>query len=102
MTKSSATTQRFAPGSSRGTRSARTLALQMARLADEEREKQREIGDRIAHAREDRRLTQPIVADRVGVTLRAYQNWEAGSTRVAWTNLPRLAEVLGVSEDFLL
>lgn len=74
----------------------------MARLAQEEREKQRKVGERIAEAREARRLTQPVVADRVGVSLRAYQNWEAGATRVAWTNLPKLAQILGITEDYLL
>jgi transcriptional regulator with XRE-family HTH domain len=74
----------------------------MARLAEEERDKQRQVGARIADAREERRLTQPTVADRVGVSLRAYQNWEAGHTRIAWANLGRLAAVLGVSEDYLL
>lgn len=74
----------------------------MARLAQEEREKQRRVGERIAEAREARRLTQPVVADRVGVSLRAYQNWESGATRVAWTNLPKLAKILGASEDYLL
>jgi len=74
----------------------------MARLEEEEREKQRIIGERVAQAREAKRLTQPIVADRVNVTLRAYQNWEAGSTRIAWPNLERLADVLDVSADWIL
>lgn len=74
----------------------------MARLAEEDRLKQRKIGERIAEAREARRLTQPVVAERVGVSLRAYQNWESGGTRIAWANLERLAKILEVAEDYIL
>lgn len=102
MPKSSAVVQSFVPGSSRGPRSGRTLALQMARLAKEEAEKQRVIGERVAEARDAKRLTQPVVADRVGVTLRTVQNWEAGDTRISWAHLPKLAEVLDVTEDWIL
>jgi transcriptional regulator with XRE-family HTH domain len=63
---------------------------------------QRAIGRRIAELREDRRLTQPVVADRVGVSLRAYQKWEAGTSAPAWRNLEQLAEVFQVSADYLL
>lgn len=63
---------------------------------------QRAIGRRIAELREDRRLTQPVVAERVGVSLRGYQKWEAGTTAPAWRNLEQLAEVFNVSADYLL
>lgn len=87
----------FVPGTSRGPRSARTLLLQMA--ADLER--QREIGQRIKALREELGLTQPVLADKVGVTLRAAQAWEAGGG-IGYENRKRLAEELGVSEEFLL
>lgn len=74
----------------------------MAKLAQENRARQREIGERIAEQREELRLTQPVVADRVGVSLRAYQNWEAGHTRIAWSNLERLADILQVPADQIL
>lgn len=97
ITKPHGAKKSFVPGTSRGPRSARTLLLQMAM----EEERQKEIGARIKELREGRRLTQPVVADRVGVTLRAYQAWEAGGG-IAWQNLGRLAEVLGVDEDHVL
>lgn len=74
----------------------------MAKLAEEERARQREIGERIAAHREELRLTQPVVAERVGVSLRAYQNWEAGHTRIAWPNLERLSGILQVPADQIL
>jgi hypothetical protein len=43
---------------------------------------------------------QPQVADEVGVTLRAYQEWEAGGG-IAWPNLRKLAEVHRVSTNWL-
>lgn len=74
----------------------------MAKLAEEERARQREVGERIAASREELRLTQPVVAERVGVSLRAYQNWEAGHTRIAWPNLERLSGILHVPADQIL
>jgi transcriptional regulator with XRE-family HTH domain len=64
-----------------------------------EEERQREVGARIKELRGPR--PQPLVADKVGVTLRAYQAWEAGGG-IAWENLQRLAEFFAVSENFLL
>jgi transcriptional regulator with XRE-family HTH domain len=45
--------------------------------------------------------TQQAIADRVGVTLRAYQAWEAGGG-ITWENIEALAKAFGVSEDYLL
>lgn len=53
------------------------------------------MGRRIRELRKKLGLTQPEVADRVGVTLRAYQEWEAGGG-IGGPNLRKLAEVLGV------
>lgn len=95
MTVSRATASHFVPGSSRGPRNVRTLALQMAM----EKERQLEVAERIRALRGPK--PQPVVADEVGVGLRAYQHWEAGGG-ISWENLQRLAQVFGVSEDFLL
>lgn len=65
-----------------------------------EMERQREVGERIKELRGPR--PQPHVADQVGVTLRAYQAWEAGESGLAWANLRKLAEFFGVSENYLL
>lgn len=74
----------------------------MAKLEEEERERQREIGERITDRRKELRLTQPVVADQAGVSLRAYQNWEAGDTRIAWPNLEKLADILHMPVDDIL
>jgi hypothetical protein len=71
----------FAPGSSRGPRSIRTFVDQMARAEDA---RTRERGDRIRELRAG--IPQPRIADQVGVTLRAYQEWEAGGG-IGWDNL---------------
>ncbi len=44
---------------------------------------------------------QPLVAAEVGVSLRAYQQWEAGGG-IAWSNVQALAEFYGVSPQWLL
>jgi transcriptional regulator with XRE-family HTH domain len=43
---------------------------------------------------------QPQIAEQVGVSLRAYQEWEAGGG-IAWANLKRLADIHGVSTAWL-
>lgn len=84
--------KKFAPGTSRGPRKAATLLAQMADL---------ERGERIRQLREQHHLTQPAVADKVHVTLRAYQGWEAGGG-IQWANAKRLAKALGTSPDFIM
>lgn len=64
-----------------------------------ELERQQEVGARIKELRGPK--PQPLIADEVGVTLRAYQEWEAGGG-IAWANLQKLAVVFNVSENYLL
>lgn len=92
MTNRNSAQKNFAPGTSRGTRRATTLLAQVADL---------ERGDRIKQLREGRHLTQPVVAERVGVTLRGYQEWEAGGG-IQWENAKRLAKVLGSNPDYVM
>src|SRR5947209_1554648 len=81
MTQTTLAHKKCVPGSSRNARRASTLLEQMADLARAER---------IRQLRDERHLTQPAVAEAVGVTLRAYQAWEAtGALR--WENAKRLA-----------
>lgn len=87
--------KKYVPGTSRGPRSDLTVLLQMAAEA----ERQKEIGARIKDLRG--KMPQQVIADRVGVTLRAYQAWEAGGG-IAWANYERLAEALGVTEEYIL
>ncbi len=56
---------------------------------------QRSTGRRIAELRERAHLTQEVAADRAGVTLRAYQKWEAGGG-IQYANLEKLALALNV------
>jgi hypothetical protein len=41
------------------------------------------------------------MAEETGVTLRAYQRWEAGGG-IAWRNIERIAEVHHVSPNYIL
>lgn len=67
-----------------------------------EDERQRQAGARIKERRQELRLRQPRVAERVGVTLRAYQAWEAGDSGVSYENLEKLAEALEADPDWIL
>jgi len=60
--------------------------------------KQEDVAARIRALRGTR--PQPQIADEVGVTLRAYQEWEAGGG-IAWPNLRKLADVHRVSTNWL-
>jgi hypothetical protein len=64
-----------------------------------EAQRRQEVADRIRELRGS--VPQPVIAERVGVTLRAYQAWEAGGG-IGWENLIRLSKALGVSEEYLL
>jgi transcriptional regulator with XRE-family HTH domain len=59
------------------------------------------VGKRLAAARRARGLTQAQVAEHVGVKARAVWSWENAEFSPT-TSLPRLAELLGVSTQFLL
>jgi transcriptional regulator with XRE-family HTH domain len=58
--------------------------------------------ERLAHLRRQRLLTQRELAEQVGVTLQAVQNWEAGKRWPRLPHLRRLCAVLNVSLDELL
>lgn len=63
-------------------------------------ERQRAIGARLKKLRGPK--PQPLIADEVGVTLRAYQAWEGGESGISWANLKGLAEHFHVSENYIL
>jgi transcriptional regulator with XRE-family HTH domain len=88
---------RFVTGSSRGTRSAHTLLLQMAKDA----EKLAAQAERINKLRAAKRVTQPEVADAVGVSLRAYQAWESGASGLNPQNIKALAGYYGTTPDYI-
>ena len=55
------------------------------------------IGSNIRKAREEKRLTQERLADRLGVSFQAVSSWERDEYKPDTDNLIRLAEVLDVS-----
>jgi transcriptional regulator with XRE-family HTH domain len=61
---------------------------------------QADICARIKQARIEAGFTQQEAADTLGVTMRAYQNYEA--TRVPFRSLTRIADVFDVPERWLL
>ncbi|MEZ4626989.1 MAG: helix-turn-helix transcriptional regulator [Eubacteriales bacterium] len=61
-----------------------------------------EIGRRISRLRKGKDMTQPALADVMGVSFQAVSNWERGASMPDIGKLPQLAEALGVSVDELL
>jgi transcriptional regulator with XRE-family HTH domain len=61
-----------------------------------------EIGRRISRLRKERDMTQPALADVMGVSFQAVSNWERGVSMPDIGKLPELAQALGVSVDELL
>ena len=60
------------------------------------------IGEKIAKARREKRLTQEELADRLGVSRQAVSKWESGAALPETDKLARLSGLLGVSCDYLL
>lgn len=52
------------------------------------------IGNLIKSNREKRNLSQEYMADRLGITARAYQNYEYGNREPKLATLRRIAEIL--------
>ena len=57
---------------------------------------------RLKAARRAKHMTQADVAEYIGLTQGAYSNWERGETKIDSLQLSRLAELFGVSVDYLL
>lgn len=60
------------------------------------------LGDNIKTRRQEIRMSQEMLAERVGVSRQAVTKWEAGQSEPSSENLYRLAEVLGVTVEGLL
>ena len=58
--------------------------------------------DRLKEARKAKGLTQAEVSEYIGVTQGGLSNWETGRNRVDLTTLHRLADLYGVTTDYLL
>ena len=64
--------------------------------------KWRELGGRLKAARGRTALTQQNVADRLGVQTQTVWYWESGRSKPDHERLPHLAELYGVTTDWLL
>lgn len=60
------------------------------------------FGERLAKARQEAGLTQLQLAERIGVSQRVVTYWERQPVALRAEQLAQLADVLGVSADFLL
>lgn len=60
-----------------------------------------EFKERIKLLRRDAGMTQREVAEKIGVTYRTYQNYEAGASVPSGNVLTKLAKVFGISMDML-
>ncbi len=61
-----------------------------------------EFNEKIRLLRREAGLTQRQVAEKIGVTYRTYQNYEAGASLPSGSVASKLAAALGVSADTLL
>lgn len=61
-----------------------------------------EMGERIRELRVQHGYKQQWIADKVGVTLRTYQFWQAGKSPPEQENLEKLAKLFGVSPKYIL
>ena len=60
-----------------------------------------EFKDRIRVLRREAGLTQRETAEKIGVTYRTYQNYEAGASLPSGTVLARISALFGMSMDLL-
>ena len=60
-----------------------------------------EFKDRIRVLRKEAGLTQREAAEKIGVTYRTYQNYEAGASLPSGTVLAKISSLFGVSMDLL-
>lgn len=61
-----------------------------------------EIGFRIRKIRQDRRLTQSEVAEKLHITYQQLQKYELGKNKIPASRLSKIANILGVSEQDIL
>lgn len=60
------------------------------------------FAERLRQARTQKNLMQKEIAEKLGMTPRAYQYYEADRRRPDYETLVALADLLGVSTDYLL
>lgn len=57
---------------------------------------------RLREMRIKRNFTQPVIAEKINVSLRTYQRYEEGSRTPSYELLVQLADILDVPTDYLL
>ncbi|HRU99792.1 MAG TPA: helix-turn-helix transcriptional regulator [Ruminococcus sp.] len=60
------------------------------------------IGERIKKIRKSKKLTQKMLADKVGTSICVISKWETGERYMNSFNLINICEALEVSADYLL
>src|SRR5574344_299271 len=60
------------------------------------------IGERIYEERKRKGLSQTDLADQLGLSTKAVSKWETGEAQPTLDNISRLAEVFGVTTDYLI
>ena len=63
---------------------------------------EKSVGERIARFRSEKGMTQVELAEKLGVSDKAVSKWELGGCYPDVTMLPLLADIFGVSIDFLM
>ena len=61
-----------------------------------------EVLDRITNALKEKKKTQKELCEYVGISKNAYTNWKSGHMKSYERYLPKIAEFLEVSVDYLL
>ena len=59
------------------------------------------FNERLKFLRKEHKLTQTQVAEKLSVTLRNYQRFEADGNTPNYVNLIKIADIFGVSLDYL-
>ncbi len=60
------------------------------------------FSNRIKEARERQKMTQKMLALRLGIAQTTVSGWENGSKRPSVDTIVRISDILGVSTDYLL
>lgn len=61
-----------------------------------------EVAQRLFELRKKAQMSQAEVAEKMGITVAAYQNYETGRREANYENLAKLAKIYGVTTDYLL
>ena len=59
------------------------------------------FSDRLKTLRKEKKLTQKELAEQIGIKQNSYSDWETGKTEPSFENLIKLADLFGISLDWL-